>query len=247
MMRGKLAVALLVALAGSASAQTGVVSLLVIDDATDAAVPDVRVSIVGQRGEGVTDAFGRFFYRPERVGRVALVLRRLGYLPGSLVVDVVSGDTARVTLAMTVAPQTLETVAVRDTITSLSPFLSGFDRRVRTHAGSASYITRQEIDRMHASRPTDLLRRTTSLIVEDSAGAVIVLARRMGARSMQKCPMQFVVDGEARYTFNFNELAAEDIHGIEIYPGPATVPAEFASMLGSARCGAIIVWTRRDR
>jgi len=77
-----------------------------------------------------------------------------------------------------------------------------------------------------------------SLLV-DSAGAVIVLARRSGR--MAKCLMQLGVDGELLYGFNLNTLVPEDVHGIEIYPGPATVPAEFASMRGTARCGLIMV------
>jgi len=237
--------ALLLALASPLRAQTGVVSLLVLDDATDSAVPGVRVSIVGQVGEGVTDAEGRFLYIASHAGRVALVLRRLGYTPGTLMVDVQPHDTARVTFALTIAPQTLAAVDVRDTLTSASPFLSGFERRARVLAGSASYITRHEIDAAHASRMTDLLRRTMSLTVEDSAGAVIVLARRSGR--MAKCPMQLGVDGELLYGFNLNTLVPEDVHGIEIYPGPATVPAEFASMRGTSRCGLIMVWTRRDQ
>jgi hypothetical protein len=178
-------------------------------------------------------------------GRVAFVLRRLGYTPGTLMVDVEPRDTARVTFALTVAPQTLAAVDVRDTLASASPFLGGFERRARVRAGSASYVTRGEIDKAHASRTTDLLRRTTSLTVEDSADAVIVLARRSGR--MAKCPLHLGVDGDLRYGFNLNTLAPEDIHGIEVYPGPATVPAEFASMRGTSRCGLIMVWTRRDK
>jgi hypothetical protein len=58
--------------------------------------------------------------------------------------------------------------------------------------------------------------------------------------------MQLGVDGELRYGFNLDTLAPEDIHGIEVYPGPATVPAEFASMRGTSRCGLVMGWTRRD-
>jgi len=68
--------ALSLALALSARAQTGAVALLVIDDATDAAVSDVRVSILGQPAERVTDAHGRFMYVSPSAGRVAFVLRR---------------------------------------------------------------------------------------------------------------------------------------------------------------------------
>jgi hypothetical protein len=43
---------LLIALAARARARSGAVALLVIDDATDTAVPDVRISIIAQRAEG---------------------------------------------------------------------------------------------------------------------------------------------------------------------------------------------------
>lgn len=224
----------------------GAISLLVIDDATDAAVPDVRVTVVGQVAEGVTNAAGRFFYEAPRAGRIAFVLRRIGYSPGALTVDVKAGDTARVTFAMTLAPHTLETVAVRDTMRSVSPTLSGFERRASVRAGSASYITRAEIDRAHATRVTDLLRRTASVTVEDSGSGVTVLARRASSVA-KKCPLQIAVDGEIRYGYNLNMLVAEEIHGIEIYPGPATIPAEFATMRGTSACGMVMVWTRRDK
>src|SRR4051812_2854115 len=188
-----LAFTLSLAAAVPARAQSGAVSLLVIDDATDRAVPDVYVSVLGLAAEGVTNADGRFFVVAPHPGRVALVMRRLGYLPGTLMVDVHASDTTRVTYAMTVAPQTLATISVRDTLTSASPFLSGFERRARVHSGSATYITRTEIDKAHASRVTDLLRRTTSLAVIDSGDIQLVTSRRLGPLS--KCVLQIAVDG----------------------------------------------------
>ena len=47
--------------------------------------------------------------------------------------------------------------------------------------------------------------------------------------------------------FAVNSIAPEEIHGIEIYPGPATIPAEYASMTRDASCGLIAIWTRRDK
>ena len=67
------ALALCVILARSASAQSGFVALLVIDDATDAGLPEVRVSIAGAANEGGTDARGRFFYAPPKAGKVVLL------------------------------------------------------------------------------------------------------------------------------------------------------------------------------
>src|SRR5215831_18090790 len=133
-----LALAFCLALATPLGAQSAPVELLVIDDATDAALPGVSISIAGQQGERVTDQRGRVVYASERSGKVVFLLRRLGYTPGTLTVDATVGDTMRVTFAMTAVTQTLVTVTVRDTANSLSRFLSGFDRRLANHAGSAT-------------------------------------------------------------------------------------------------------------
>jgi hypothetical protein len=249
-------VALGLAFAPALLAQGGAVSLLVIDDATDAPVPDVGISIIGQPGEGVTDARGRFLYPVPRPSKVVFVLRRLGYNPGTLSVDV-AADTERVTFAMTAAPHTLTTVAVEDTLNSASPFLSGFDRRLANHAGAASYITRNEIEKRKPSLTTDLLRRISSLTIVDSSGTLMAVSRRIQkpvilkgsvVQSLANCPMQVAVDGQSReWGFAVNSIAPEEIHGIEVYPGPATIPAEFASMRRDAHCGLIMIWTRRAR
>jgi hypothetical protein len=253
------------ALAGRVGAQSAAVELLVIDDATDAALPQVHVTIAGETAEGLTDERGRFLYRTPRPGKVVLLFRRLGYNPGTMSVDVVAGDTARVTFAMTAAPQTLGTVAIRDTTNSLSPFLSGFDRRLASHAGSATFIRRDEIERRKPYLTTDLLRRVSSLTIVDSSGVLIAVSRRLqkpvqqmsrgrtsstvsGVLDLANCPLQVAVDGQLRdWGFAVNSIVPEEIHRIEVYPGPATIPAEYASMRRDANCGLIMVWTRRAR
>jgi hypothetical protein len=253
----RIALALSLALVPALGAQGGTVSLLVIDDATDAPVPDVHVTIVGQTTEGVTDARGRFVYVVARPSKVVFVLRRLGYNPGTLSVDVAGSDTERVTFAMTAAPQTLATVDVKDTLNSASPFLSGFDRRLANHAGAASYITRNEIEKRKPSLTTDLLRRIGSLTIVDSSGTLMAVSRRVQkpnirtggvVMDLKNCPLQVAIDGQLReWGFAVNNIAPEEIHGIEIYPGPATIPAEFASMKRDANCGLIMIWTRRAK
>ena len=261
-----LALGLCVALAGPLAAQSAAVELLVIDDATDASLPGVSVSIAGQQGERVTDQRGRFVYSVHRPGKVVFLFRRLGYSPGTLTVDATAGDTTRVTFAMTAAPQTLTTVAVRDTTNSLSPFLSGFDRRLANHAGSASFITRDEIDKRRPMYTTDLLRRVTSISIADSMGVLMAVSRRSqkptqrttkvpggaiyqsAVLDLANCPLQVAVDGQLKeWGFAVNSIPPNEIHGIEIYPGSATIPAEYASMRRDANCGLIMIWTRRVR
>jgi hypothetical protein len=44
--------------------------------------------------------------------------------------------------------------------------------------------------------------------------------------------------------FGINEIPAVEIHGIEIYAGPATIPVEYRGSLANGTCGLIMVWTR---
>jgi len=249
------ALAVALAVPRYAEAQTAVVSILVIDDATDAPLAGVRVSVAGVESERVTDDRGRLLYRAQASGKVALLFRRLGYELGALMVNVVAGDTARVTFAMTPVPQRLADVTVRDSMTSRSPTLAGFERRALNHAGSAAYITRADIAARRPARATDLLRRISSIKIIDSAGVVMPVSRRSDKPviagqefDLAPCPLRVVVDGHLReWGFAVNSIAPEEIHGIEVYPGPGTIPAEYASMSRDSSCGLIAIWTRRDK
>jgi hypothetical protein len=252
-----LAFALAFAVASPVAAQTGAVALLVIDDATDQPIGDAKISgaLAGQTADGITDAHGRYLYRAPQPGKVVFLIRRLGYNVGALTVEVVNGDTARVTFAMTPSVQTLAAVDVRDSMTSVSPFLAEFENRVKNHVGSATYITRQEIEKRHSVLTTDLFRRIPSVTVWDSSGVLLAVTKRMPKLSVRQrdvplsnCVMQVAVDGMAKeWGFAVNSLPPEQIHGIEIYPGPATIPAQYQGLRRDAYCGLIMIWTRRDK
>ena len=162
-----------------------------IDDATDARLPGVSISIAGQQGERVSDQRGRLVYASERPGKVVFLLRRLGYTPGALTVDANAGDTTRVTFAMTAVPQTLATVAVRDTANRVSRFLSGFDRRLANHAGSATFITRDEIEKRDPYETTDILGRVTSITMLPWRGRMGNQPYTARARSQSRACTEF--------------------------------------------------------
>jgi outer membrane biosynthesis protein TonB len=46
--------------------------------------------------------------------------------------------------------------------------------------------------------------------------------------------------------FDLDVISPETVSGIEVYPGPATVPVEFRTTRGVEACGVIIVWSRVD-
>ena len=100
-------------------------------------------------------------------------------------------------------------------------------------------------------RLTDLFRRFPSLNVIDSAGTTLVTSGRtkkvslLAKPDLAPCVFQVIVDGvQVEWGFNMDQLNRDDIHGIEVYPGPATIPVEFASMRRDAMCGIIAIWTK---
>jgi hypothetical protein len=147
-----------------------------------------------------------------------LQLRRIGYAPVTVNSET-SGDGAAVRIAMTPAAQTLDTTKVVGDATST--MLAGFEGRRMRRNGTATFITREQIEKQMAIRTIDVVRRAVGTRVIDSSGVL----REWG----------FSLDG----------IEPKEIHGVKVYPGPATIPAEFGGMRKDAYCGLVMIWTRR--
>ena len=144
-----------------------------------------------------------------------------------------------------------------------------FERRRRR--GNGSYLTRAQIDRMHAPRLTDLLRTMPGVSVEmGDHGSLVVELRRsksftitpmpavkadtsgsapptagstVGQASVKKCPANFLVDGlPIDGTGTADvETRPETIEAIEVYSG-GMVPIEYSAR--NSECGVVMIWTR---
>ena len=223
-----------------------VVALQVIDDATDTPLPGVRVSILGDSTERFTDTRGRAVLVAQRSGRLPIVLRRLGYLPGSVMADLSVTDTTRLTFAMSQVAQTLTTVAVNEKAVTKSAILTGFERRRLAGSGSARFISRDDIDRRHPLRTTDVLQGISSIFLMIEGQKTIPMNRR-GVSMGMGCAYQVGIDGHLMESgFDINSIEPGEVYGVEVFPGPATVPMEFRSTRRSSGCGLIMVWTRRS-
>ena len=59
------------------------------------------------------------------------------------------------------------------------------------------------------------------------------------------CVMPIAVDGHLKEkSFAIDDIPVTDVHGIEVYPGSASLPAEFGSMKPDGWCGLVMIWTR---
>ena len=181
------------------------------------------------------------------------------------VLDLTVGQPTVVTTAIIPQePQGLNTIAR----SSRNRAMQEFDRRRRR--GNGSYLTREQIDRVHASRLTDLLRTMPGVSVEpNESGALVVQLRRSksvtfepvpvtrgdsasmnpapgatpGQLDVKKCPAAFQVDGlpiDGGATADL-EVRPESIEAIEVY-SPGLVPIELTQR--NAACGVVVVWTR---
>ena len=226
--------------------QETVVALQVIDDATDAPLPQVRVTIIGEALEGLTDEKGRCVVIARKAGKLPVLLRKLGYSPTSVMVDVSAADTTRLTIAMSPSVQTLGTVTVRDTMNTSSSMLSGFHYRLSTPNGNAKFITRETIDAQRPLQTAELFRSLPSIEMVNIGGTKVPASKRGVKIGSAPCPIQIGVDGSLKAEgFDVNMIPVSEIYGIEFYPGPATVPREFASIRRESGCGLIMIWTRR--
>ena len=144
-----------------------------------------------------------------------------------------------------------------------------FERRRRR--GNGSYLTRAQIDRMHAPRLTDLLRTMPGVSVEmgDHGGLVVELRRSksftitpmpaakadtsasapptagstVGQAAVKKCPANFLVDGLPIDGSGTADVETrpEMIEAIEVYSG-GMVPIEYSAR--NSECGVVMIWTR---
>jgi hypothetical protein len=129
-----------------------------------------------------------------------------------------------------------------------SPILEGF--RGRRLTGFGHYLTLEDIRRIRPDRTSDLLARVPGVHLESSGAGLqrVVTMRR-------NCPAEIFLDGmlltpdigrgTAGPGFTVDDaVSPASLLGVEVYGGLSTVPAEF--LTPRARCGVVVIWTRRS-
>jgi 5-hydroxyisourate hydrolase-like protein (transthyretin family) len=221
-----------------------------------------------------TDGNGIFMFEQVTPGRFRLNATRMGYYTANgSYVDLAQNDTVVVDIRMSATGVLLQpvTVVARSAPRS-SPMLRGFYERM--DRGMGSFISRDDIAARNPMYVTDLLVTLPGVRLGawTPAGRQIFMARSIKT-GPEGCPVQFFVDNvhvnrtvglsDAARNMGGRDTAAfisnavqstrqpsidefvhpASIEGIEVYPGVGSVPAEFMSP--EARCGTVVVWTKR--
>lgn len=122
-----------------------------------------------------------------------------------------------------------------------SSFLEAIGFYSRRERGFGYFIDRKRIDARDPARLADVLRMVPGVRLDPATGRVRMRRGSAGSR----CPVQFYLDGVPAYRLHPDEVAVQDVAGVEVYRGPSEIPIAF--LRGTASCGVIAIWTRRGR
>lgn len=243
LMRGRtcsLAALLVLGVASGAAAQGHGSLAGVVRDTAGNPIADADVAIVALRQITKTEGDGSFRFRRVGVGLVEVTVRRLGFHPAGVAVEIERSATESLTVVMMMQPAQLEGVQVQERDLKRLMWIEDFyRRRVR---GMGKYVTRDEIEARHASRLSDAMRDIPGvLFVRIRGGHGIRFASSIGNR--RECVPQFFVDAVRMAGMEIDDIPPSEVEGIELYHGPSTTPLQFSQ--GSiASCGTVVIWTR---
>jgi len=179
---------------------------------------------------------------------VTLVLRRLGYGAVGIPLAVEAGDSLRIATTLKRLPQDLDAVRVTAQAVSLVPArFTAFERR--RQLGRGTFITPEQLERTPSTSISDLLRRIPSITVHEELGVIAIQSARGGRLNPSArpapCRIRILVNGlPMPFGMPLPVTSPKQVHAIEVYSGPATVPPELVPPGEDAFCGVAAVWTK---
>ena len=241
---------------GQASAVPMALVEVAVTDERGAPVSNVSIEARqdGMRTRTVaTGETGRALLTDVERRRVVVSARRVGFTPGELTVDLASERVLLpIRLSANSAPSldTLRVVGLR----AEQARYSEFDMRRRMHQATVS-ITSEEIERRSPTAIWQMITNVPGVIVGDRDNIVVARSQRaFVSTSNTPCFLQVMVDGVLMnkrlgaldYSgFDLRELPPpEQIHGIEVFNGPASIPVQYGGEGKDKWCGLIAVWTK---
>ena len=217
----------------------------IVRDSARHPVPGVEVWIRGSDLYTHTGENGGFRLPGAPPGAVKVTVRRMGFEPTTVDLQLRSGQLDSLVVSLTMVATSLAGVNVEEErMTRSKRLLAGFwDRRSR---GFGHYVTRDEIEARDPHDFTDIVRMTPGVSIITVAGRRSVrFSRNAGVRG--DCPPQYWVDGMRIENASPDEFPPQDVEALEIYAGISTIPPQFAPRsfsIGVKTCGAIVIWTR---
>ena len=238
-----LAAALLLSVAPTIAAQT--IRGTLIDQVTERPIPGATVSLITEpnaqpAASTKSGSDGTFTLTAPSPGVYRLLAEPPGYRTSvSPALELPAGLNADFTWRIVPSGYRLVPIVVVGDNQRPAGQQNGFMDRIAKRAAFGRLITRDQIEKQHPFRVTDLLRTIPGLQVIPAPFGDIV-------RTTEGCTPLVYLDG-IRYPLMGESIDAivnpNDLEAVEVYPHGATVPVELSAP-GSA-CGVVALWTRR--
>jgi hypothetical protein len=242
--------ALICATASSIAAQgTATESRLVrltgrVADAVGAAIVKAEILITNTAIRAETGTDGRFELEGLPSGAVEVIVRRLGFSPAKIPLQLDVGELRDIRVLLSPVAFVIDSVSVVAEARVIEKAFNGFESR--KSRGFGTFITREQIDKKNPRTTTDLFRTVSGVKLLRENGTPTVVSTRLG--TMAYCPVRYFIDGASYPLYGQSidtMIQVVDIGAIEVYPGGATVPPQFGGR--ESACGVIAIWTRQGK
>ena len=214
-----------------------------VADALGYSIPKAEILVTNTTLHAESGNDGRFELANLPSGPVEVVVRRLGFSPAKISLDLATGELRDIRVLLSPVAMLMDSVAVTAAAPGIEVAYGGFEtRRAR---GFGTFITREEIEKKRSRVPSDLFRTISGVKVIRDNGSPTVVSNRLGTIT---CPLRVFIDGN-NYPLYGQSLDAlvqiGDIGAVEVYAGGATVPPQFGGR--ESTCGVIAIWTRHGQ
>ena len=213
-----------------------------VRDSSGARIPDAGISIAGESyPRSVSDDSGAFHFATSP-GRTTLIVRRLGFRPETLAVVVLDGRTTRADVVLWPAVVRLASQLVN--ADSGRTFKMGAFEKRRAR-GIGVFMTRDEIEKRHASTVSELLRFVPGVAISQRMAGEpqpVRMQRSANPTNQATCTVALYVDGNPYPNGSVDDFPPGSLEGIEVYRSASEIPADFRTR--DSMCGLIALWTR---
>jgi len=214
-----------------------------VADAVGTAIVKAEVRVTNTSVRAETGDDGRFELTGLPSGPVEVLVRRLGFAPATIALELGDGELRDIRVLLAPVAMALDSVAVTaEPVPTAEKAYQGFE--MRKSRGFGTFITREEIEKKNPRVTTDLFRSVSGVKLLRENGSPTVVSSRLG--NLAYCPVRYYVDGTSYPLYGQSidiMVQVVDIGAIEVYPGGATVPPQFGGR--EAACGVIAIWTRQ--
>ena len=241
---------------GTRPGMTAALVELSVLDLRGAPLANAQLEVRPKRGPTrtvVTGASGRALLPDVEPGVVEIQVRRIGFKPGRLAATIEPGrNTVPIVLTEADAPM-LDTVrVVGGILRSGRGRFDEFETRRLLRAATAT-ITSDDIKHRNPVSLWQMLTGIASIKVVDTMSVTVESARSNLSRlgSLVPCYLAVVVNGIPQRpkpgagAFDLRDLPPpQDIYGIEVFAGGASIPVQYSGTGDGKACGLIAIWTR---